>query len=218
MADYFGDSNDSELLAKAQLFWSGIKTAPTDFNLTADKAAELKTKVDGFSTSLTAHTAAQADSFGKREQKDTDRDILETALRELRQFIKASKIDAAKIATLGVPTELQSAVPSNATRPVGRVDTSQRLRHEISFADEATPDLKRKPRGLLGCEIWLKLDGTPPVDESECRFLTLDAFTPYLMEYEGTDAGKMAHYLLRWRYREGGVSSFAATISATITG
>ena len=63
-----------------------------------------------------------------------------------------------------------------------------------------------------------KLDGPPPVDETQCTFLTLDSKTPYLAEYAGADAGKMAHYLLRWRMQDGSVSAFGETVSATITG
>jgi len=33
-----------------------------------------------------------------------------------------------------------------------------------------------------------------------------------------TDAGKMAHYVLRWRMRDGSVGAWGDTVSATITG
>jgi len=53
---------------------------------------------------------------------------------------------------------------------------------------------------------------------TQCQFPTLDAFTPYLAEYDGTAAGKMAHYVLRWRMRDGSVGAWSATVSATVTG
>ena len=73
------------------------------------------------------------------------------------------------------------------------MDTAQRLQHTIHFADEATPDNKKKPRGVMGAEIFLKLGGPPPVDSSECIFLTIDSKTPYVAHFTGEDAGKMAH-------------------------
>ncbi len=82
------------------------------------------------------------------------------------------------MAALGIPVQSEKA-PANATRPAVRVDTGQRLQHTIHWTEEATPDNKRKPRGAMGAEIWAKFDGPPPIDETECTFLTLDAFTPY---------------------------------------
>ncbi|MBP6004373.1 MAG: hypothetical protein KA746_13145 [Pyrinomonadaceae bacterium] len=130
---------------------------------------------------------------------------------------KVAGASEANMAALGIPTTSAKA-PSNATRPTTRVDTSQRLQHTLHWAEETTPDNKRKPIGAMGAEIWVKLDGPPPIDETECVFLTLDAFTPYLKEYSGADAGKMAHYLTRWRMRDGSTSAWGETVSATITG
>ena len=71
--------------------------------------------------------------------------------------------------------------------------------------------------GAMGVEIWCKLDGPPPTDEKDCTFLTLDAFTPYLATYPGGDGGKIAHYMLRWRLRDGATLAWGETVSATIT-
>jgi len=64
----------------------------------------------------------------------------------------------------------------------------------------------------------VKIDGPPPADEKDVVFLTLDAFTPYVAEYGGDRAGKTAHYMLRWRMRDGSVGAWGETVSATITG
>jgi hypothetical protein len=70
----------------------------------------------------------------------------------------------------------------------------------------------------MGAEIWVKIDGPPPGNEQDCVFLTLDSSTPYMKEYSPTDAGKMAHYMIRWRMQDGSVSAWGETVSATITG
>ena len=46
----------------------------------------------------------------------------------------------------------------------------------------------------------------------------VDAFTPYLAEYDATEAGKTAHYMLRWHMRDGTNGAWGETVSATITG
>lgn len=105
-----------------------------------------------------------------------------------------------------------------ATRPVARIDTSQRLLHMLHFADESTPDTKRKPRGVLGCEIYRKIDAAPPADIEDCVFVALDRQTPYLCAYDAPDAGKMVHYILRWRMTDDSTGPISETVSATITG
>jgi hypothetical protein len=92
------------------------------------------------------------------------------------------------------------------------------LRHVISFVDEQTPGSRAKPAGAMGCEVWVKVGPTPPVDASECHYLATDTATPYTAEYEGADGGKIAHYMLRWVNTRGERGPWSQTVSATITG
>jgi hypothetical protein len=177
----------------------------------------LTTDKNTFNADLTAHVAAQAAAKSATATKDASREAVEAAIRSIRNIAKAFGTKQGDMAGLGIPAS-NGAAPSNATVPAGAVDTSVRLRHTIEWTDAASLDNKRRPRGTMGAEIWLKLGGTAPIDEKECTFLTLDAATPYLSEYAGSDAGKMAHYLMRWRMRDGSVGGWGETVSATITG
>ena len=72
----------------------------------------------------------------------------------------------------------------------------QRLQHTIAFMDETTPTSKAKPAGVMGAEIWGKVDDPPPADpDTDLRFLGVDTRSPYLAEFSGTDGGKPAHYM-----------------------
>jgi len=104
------------------------------------------------------------------------------------------------------------------TRPVGQVDTSQRLQHTISWRDESSPNSKAKPAGVRGAEIYLFIGPTPPADPSLAHFVALDTASPYLLVHEAADAGKFAHYLLRWVNTRSEPGPWSETISATITG
>jgi hypothetical protein len=46
----------------------------------------------------------------------------------------------------------------------------------------------------------------------------LDTNTPYLAEYTGAQAGKKAHYMLRWVSTRGDKGPWSETASATIAG
>jgi hypothetical protein len=81
---------------------------------------------------------------------------------------------------LGVPVGGSSVSIPAATQPIGVIDNSQRLQQLIIFPDEASPGSKRRPTGVFACDIYRKISGAPPVDFTECNFLTLDTETPYL--------------------------------------
>lgn len=220
MGDFINDAGDSELLAASIQFHSMVSVTPAAFGLTAGQATGLQAAISNFDVEVEQHVAAQAAAKSKTQSKEEKRDVLEKILRELVRLIKAqSSLNESDVAGLGQIVTGGGYTPlSNPTRPTGNVDTSERLRHTISFADEATPDQKRKPARTVGCEIWSKVGGNPPTDEKECSFVALDTATPYLLEFDGADAGKMIHYMLRWSLKDGSRSSWSETVSATVTG
>lgn len=218
MADFLDKLSDSELVDKAAQMFEAIKSAPEDFGATAGQATELDAKTDSFSTDLTAHIAAQAAAKSQTQAKDASRDALEDIIRLIVKQARLQGVSEANIAAMGVPVGESSATPSTATRPTGSVDTSQRFFHTIKFADEATPESKRLPRGVLGCEIYQKIGGAPPTDYKECQFRGLDTKSPYTWEFDAEDVGKMVHYMLRWRLRDESAGGWSETISATVTG
>lgn len=185
--------------------------------ITQAQIDELNSKNSEFSGALTAHVAAQAAARSQTLAKNALRQEVEQLLRTLRNVLILNKVAESDISALSIPVSAGD-LPTNATRPTGTIDTSERLRHLIRFADESEPDKKRRPRGVMGCEIWLKLDGAPPADETVCNLLGVDRETPYLKEFSGAEAGKMAHYMLRWIFNDGSHSAWSETISGTVTG
>lgn len=77
---------------------------------------------------------------------------------------------------------------------------------------------KAKPAGVRGAEIWLFIGPTPPTDPGQAHFIALDTATPYLLVHDAADAGKIAHYLLRWVNTRSEPGPWSETVSATITG
>jgi hypothetical protein len=217
MPDSISGASDSELLTIATNLHTTIATTPTVFGLTAAFATALEGARDDFDQELTLHVTKQAAAKSQRLTKDQMRSALEVFVRDARTLAKAAKTSEANIASMGIPSQ-SAAAPANATVPAASVDTRERLRHTISFRDHAFPENKRKPRGTVGAEIWVKVGETAPGNEKDCVFLTLDTLTPHVAEYEPTDAGKTAHYMLRWSMRDGSVSAWGETVSATITG
>ncbi len=165
------------------------------------------------------HVAAQAAAVSAREAKDAARVAAEQAVRPLVRRLQASpSVDDTERALLGitVPDKEPTPVGPPTTRPVATVDASQRLRHTIDFTDESTPTRRAKPAGVIGAEIWVKVDGPPPVDPGESAFLAIDTRAPYTRDYDGPQGSKAAHYMLRWVNSRGEVGPWSATVTATI--
>ena len=218
MATSLQTAPDAELIDIGTQSFTAMNANLANYpGVTQQMVDNIKATRDVFSPEVTAHVAQQAAAKAQTQVKDTTRSPFEAAIALARNVAKAGGASDAAIAAMGVPSS-SSKAPANATQPVGSVDTSKRLRHTLSWTDAASLDNKKRPRGSIGCEIFVKLDGPPPVDEKECTYLALDSATPYLSEYPGTDAGKMAHYMLRWRMQDGSVSAWGETLSATITG
>ncbi len=170
-------------------------------------------------TDYAALAAAQAAAQSARQAKDAARQTCEGLIRTLVARLQASPdVDDSERAALGITVPDRVATPSEipATRPVVSVDTGQRLQHTVSFADEATPTRKAKPAGVMGAELWVKIGDPAPVDPDELTFLATDTRTPYVATFQGADANKVAHYMLRWVNTRGEKGPWSETASATI--
>ena len=186
---------------------------------TADQTA-LQNVITAWEAAYNAHAAAQAAAQSARQAKDDSRDEAEAVLRPMSGQLQArTEVTDAQRLALGLPvrstTRRASSTPT--TRPVAQIDTSQRLRHTISWTDELTPTTRARPDGVSGCEIFSKVGEPAPVDPEELKYLALDTATPYIVFFDGSDAGKIAYYMLRWVSTRGERGPWSHTVSATIT-
>jgi hypothetical protein len=170
-------------------------------------------------TDYAANTAAQAAAQAARQAKSAARDSFEGVIRPLVGVLQASAaVDDTERAALGitVPDTKPTPVGPPVSRPVVTVDTSQRLQHTIAFADELTALSRAKPAGVRGAQVWVKVGDPAPLDPNELTFLATDTRTPYVANFDGADANKVAHYMLRWESTRGETGPWSETASATI--
>jgi hypothetical protein len=218
MKTFPDDLTDAELADAAAQFYSVLNANPATYAATAAQVTDLLARKNTYNGDLSAHVAAQADARAKTLAKNASRDDLENIIKFIVKQARLNGVSDADLAALGMPVGGTSVSTPAATRPIGVIDNSQRLQQIIGFSDENTPGSRRKPAGVFGCEIYRKIGGNVPVDSTECTFLTLDTETPYLVHFDGADAGKPAHYMLRWRFKDESTSAWSETVSATITG
>ena len=228
MAGYIPDSD--ETFETWQLHFVDVlaNSTPANLGVLPAELTALQTQSGAFQTLLGDFQDAQSSARSARSAKDAGRQTLEGTIRPLVRRLQASPAmtDELRVA-LGITvadTTISRPAATTMTRPTVTVDTSGRLAHVLDFRDEATLERRAKPAGVRGCEIWVKIGGTPPAeiahgqDPGDMRFLALDTATPYLAAYSEADAGKTAYYLCRWIASDGTKGLWSETVEATIVG
>ncbi|MFZ1701491.1 MAG: hypothetical protein WBO10_14310 [Pyrinomonadaceae bacterium] len=209
--------SDAELLAVAKQLVLAATGSEAAYGSTVGKVAAIGTLGDTFSDNLDDQADKAAQAKAATATKDGTREQLEDEISSFRNGAKLAGADDALMAATTIPVGGEK-IPTSFTIPIATVDTSQRLRHTISWVEATTPENKRRPRGVQGAAIYRKLDGALPTDVNDCVFIALDTNSPYTVDYDGEDAGKMAHYMIRWQLRDGTFGALGETVSATITG
>lgn len=219
MADYI-PSSDPEFTIWQENFLSYVIANLDALGLKDADVVSLKDSQGAWTTAYSNHTKAQATAESVRQTKAASRKSYETSVRSLvRRLQGMPNLTDAQRAGMQISLR-ETARPAGLapqSRPVVQVDTSQRLRHTISFSDEATPDSRAKPAGIHGCEVWAKIGDPAPTDGKGLVFLGLDTRTPYVAEYDGEHAGQPVYYMLRWVNAKGEAGPWSQTVSATIT-
>lgn len=115
-----------------------------------------------------------------------------------------------------IPSPSIMPAPITPTRPMATVDISQRLQHTLKIWDDSNPSRRSKPKGVFGCQVWVKTGEGVPSGQKDCVLLDTAPKTLYTVEYDPENAGKTAHYMLRWVDKNGLAGPWSETISATI--
>ncbi len=219
MPDYI-PQGDAEFNDWFNTFYTSVSGDLAGWDMVAAELVPITNAKNKWDTDYSAHKAEVEIAKGKRETKDNSKDAAQDVVRP---FVRAKQENSAVLPETklagGVPVRdtTRSPIPAPTTPPViTRVDTSQRLRHIIHWSDSTTPTSKAKPSGAHGAEIRVKIGGPPPTGPDECEFIALDTATPHLIEFDAADAGKTAHYMLRWVNAKGDPGPWSATVSATI--
>jgi hypothetical protein len=84
-------------------------------------------------------------------------------------------------------------LPGSAAR-----DPSQRLKIGVSLPMTARPPVRRNAAWVIGCEIWVKVGGTPPTNPDDCHYLAIDTHVRYTANFDVAQGGQIAHFIGVW--------------------
>jgi hypothetical protein len=221
MADYIPKSDVGmnawqahaiEIIESNLIPW-GIPSGP--FSLLK---AKQKIWTEAFSIAVNRHNRTSADVQAKDDAFD---DYVNTFRSFVAEFLKNnSKIEDSDRVRMGISVKSTNhpLTPIPASSPLASVDFSTRLQHKINFYDKDSSGSKAKPEGVHGCEIYLKLGGEEPISDSELTYLGTATATPYIINFKREDAGKRAHYWLRWVNTRGKSGPWGSPVSEMVVG
>ncbi len=182
--------------------------------------APLTTAVATWNTAFPAHTTAHKVATGAAKTKDQAHAAVVDIARPLIQQLQASpKVTDTqrKQMKIHVRSTSRSRVTVPTTSPTPSVDGSQRLRHIISYLDSGSGG-RKKPAGVVYCEIWAKIGGPAPTGENDLVYLGNATKSPQMEEFTVAQAGLTVYYWLRWVNSRGEFGPWSVQVAATIPG
>ncbi|MFY9235144.1 MAG: hypothetical protein WAO58_11885 [Fimbriimonadaceae bacterium] len=183
--------------------WTQLVTAKTDWD-----------------AKYPAHVTGQATAQSLTAAKDVSRETGQNLLENLIAILRANKVDVSDAELQALLLSLRDTIltpsPVPTTRPVLKIDHSQRQEHTLSWVDETTPTSIAKPAGVYGCQLFLKVGGAAPTGIQECRQVVTDTKTPYTYDFDPEEWGQPAYWIGRWENTRGEPGPISETVTATV--
>jgi hypothetical protein len=197
--DYIPES-DGKFLEWAKFLFANVKEHATAWNLTAASWAKITPLLKTYET---AYTKAQDPNRGKADvlEKNEARDVLKKAVRQyVKEYLTNNHLitdDDRERIGLPVHDTKPTPAPPVTDMPVGEVDFSTRMRHSLHVKMGKLTG-KAKPGHVNGFEVWSKIGGDPPTDDSQWSYAGFSSRSPMTIDYPQSDTGKTVYYRFRW--------------------
>jgi hypothetical protein len=178
------------------------------------KRTDTVAKIDAQAVADTAKRTASA------ERRAAYKDLVDK-YRELRQVVQnhPETTDVMR-AVLGLATGEGGGDIADALEfaPLLLCEPSGVHHHLIRFFMQGeASNSTRKPPGILGAKIFLKIDGAASTDLKEYGLIVMDTKSPYIYEHNAANAGKTAHYITAWTTKDEDDSPQSEVFSLVIT-
>ncbi|MDR0349449.1 MAG: hypothetical protein LBH90_08180 [Tannerella sp.] len=162
---------------------------------------ELQALLDTFKEKFSLAEAPETRTKATVQAKNDARKVLERQLRErIAEYLTHNHLMSdADRDNLGLPVRDTKPTPAPlpTDMPVGEVDTSTHQQHRIRVKS-GTLTGKTKPPKVYGVEVWRKVGGEPPADDSGYTYVCLATRSPIVINYPLSDVGKTVYYRFRW--------------------
>lgn len=212
-------SKDADLVSWATNFSDLITAAPATYGLVSGDATAIAAVVDPFIAAYAVATTPATRTKVTVAEKDTTKFAMLSLVRTYSQRITVNPgvADADKIALgLNLHGTPPTPVPAPTTIPLLSLLGATPLNFTIRYADELTPDARKKPFGAVRLDTFVKIDTTPKTDPEDSLYYGGFTKQPAFVTFSPSDAGKYATLWGRWANRKGEVGPWSAPVSQII--
>lgn len=190
------------------------------WDLTAPQIAALAAATTAYSAALTLATDPGTRTPATIAAKNTAKATALATARPIAQFLNASTLVTDEDrAALGLTIRKTTPTPITAptTFPLLDILLGTPGQHKIQWRDSETPLSKAKPFGALQMELWTSVGTITAPDPSDANFHSLQTKSPFFVDLDVADTGKVITYFARWVTRTGIVGPWSSGVSLTAT-
>lgn len=219
MAHDFIPRQDGAYDAWQQTFLSYINANLGALGLAPGDVAPLLAARAQWQGDLAAASAARAAAQAATQAKNESRAACESLARALaRRLAAGPAVGNPERAAMGltVPDRVHTPGPPPAEAPGAVVDHGERLRHVLRFFAPGREGRGGRPAGVTGVQVFAKVGGEAPRQESELRFLGAATRPRFVARFSMAEAGLAVHYRARWVGPRGQVGPWGEVVSATV--
>lgn len=137
-------------------------------------------------------------------------------LHQSKQTARQAPAGVARFRTSPRPVvaKTRCTVPAPGSAPIVSVLPAANCQHVITFAHAGTRGAQ--PIGSSGAEIYIAVREECPIDDSGFRFAAWAIRSPHILQFSDADAGRTAHYRLRWINAKGESGPWSPTVTAEV--
>jgi hypothetical protein len=219
VANPYIPTRDADLDLWAANFNTLITADPPRYGLVAGDA----TTIDGVFQTWHAAFVLASDPSTRTivtvAAKDAAKAAMVPVLRAYAQQIKANLgvTDDDKAALgLNLDDNTQSSVPPPSTQPLIAIIAATPLQHTLRFADANTPDVRARPEGTDGLQLFRAILPAATEDHALGVFDQLVTRQPFASDFLNEDVGKVCTYFARWYNSKGEVGPWSTPISMVV--
>ncbi len=213
-------TKDGDFAVWARNLVATVAADPSVYGLTAADVTELQSGESNFDSSFNGMVQQRDAARAATNIKATSRKSFEEMIRDYTRQIQANPkvTDSLKLdAGLPVHDNQPSPIPMPANPPAAIIETPNVLENLIRLSDSAFPHRRRRPTGVLGCEIVGVVSDTEPTSMKEFHSMGLATRMNHVVTFDVTDGGKTVWYRFRWVGTRGQIGSWSIQYSASIT-
>jgi hypothetical protein len=195
---------------------------PAMYGLTAGDAANIASYVAAWSAAYAAVTSPSTKTAAAVAAKNSARVTVTAQVRVYAQQISLNPgvgSDAKVALGLNPRTSTPSPITPPASNPVLTLQSCGNLSAIVRYRDSAASvSVKAKPYGVIQCQLFGAVSGTPLSDAAALPLKLLATKSPAVLTFSTADVGKQFYCAARWGVRSGGVSPWSPMINFTVVG